>query len=772
MKSAHHIHYTLTAPRDGLQDSNLPHDDPLAHDGAIPIAFSEPVPVDRLKIEVWNESSALRSLEQEDGQWSYKMPPERRYLITDYEASERDREAHFRFDLDIGSQTVSRQMNIPNGHDILVQLRVYQKLPLLSTHRVPGVTRWKWLRIGDAAITHRHLTERATLQMFVPRDAYFAKKAGLQLKYITLTYMKHQMRTTALNPKIVPEKEIVAICRNIVAPERESAQFARERLSLPTGIVGLSDIKTLCYSPITNAVPGIDRLHDEDFEFGTSIQSPFYVWGRSRERTKNGILYISKTTPPLVNEQWLECAAEEAARVRGLDLHNLQAAALMIQKGSSDGNQASVLAVMRLLVDVVQMHCTTRNYVPDRNNFFGRMYANTDVFSSALAGPGDCEDSTQAIYQIFCHILFYPWPSGSVAAALRTVAAAMGVPCAIYGLCGPPMRVRTHGEIDELSAVPSGHVYLSVIPFPVFVEAMCADREQRARALASFKALFGFDAPEWHSTPAIIDGTFYCTPFYGENVESENDFTGRVNAVERWLDSKHEDRVRWTHYAFHWAMGGRLQGPNFAMRLFTEAHHFILPLGSVSYIRKLPSVQARGNINNECRAFMLYQADDDLGSHWPYWNSIGARKGYGIAIQQLSRDRTVFHTGDPRAKRRGAFELHPLSDPAEKYIEADRRLFERMQRPVLQLTAEKFDHFADDPLWRKGYLNVENANKIIPSSRSRRLRIFLYDLKYRDTWPKEMHELRKQLGASDWTVHSFGWAIAIVFIFGDGNKRN
>jgi len=215
-----------------------------------------------------------------------------------------------------------------------------------------------------------------------------------------------------------------------------------------------------------------------------------------------------------VTSEWIAARIHEIQR-----LHSVWTTPDEVTKGLLGCESPTALhtVYLRDVIRLCTIHNATRPYIPDHDV----EWRSSDLYSSGLVIPGDCEDGAHAAYSIYMHLLFgeheFAW--------LRTYAQLLGVPLGVLGAARDP----TVPNSTDLAS----HCFCVVLPFPMYWKAMTGSREGWQEA---FYKAYKYRAPKWleNADACVMETTIHCTASYSSTA-TEN--AGVIEVIKKYEKS-------------------------------------------------------------------------------------------------------------------------------------------------------------------------------------------------------------------------------------------
>jgi hypothetical protein len=541
---------------------------------------------------------------------------------------------------------------------------------------------------------------------------------------------------------------------------RDLAKYARNDLAMEEA----DWIRGLTKGPHVEAVTRVRRTLQEREYAGLSAQAPWY-----HNRSK-----------PAVEEEWILARLSEVLAARGMTMERWREIVTGMLSGARGEWSEEEKACLSIYVRLVQIHSTTRQYNYDHQwDWKTKKWIDTDTLKRTLTAIDDCDGSAAGTYAIAMTILFPPGPrwTDPDAELVRKLGAIVGVP---FGVTGT-VSGTSHRE-------GGGHMFCALVPFPTFAKAVGTDFGD------AFKKTFGFRAPAHHTKASICENIYLSTPYYSDHRGTSARKKHAAERVAAFVDSFEDGHADWLHVSSTHVMGKEQSYQNHVFRMFTDFHaHLLLTPFSV---RKVGEKIER--VSSSCRSFVPFMpVVPDVSSEFPYFlegrpdapralgreldafietlsgterkaaeerkaqivrlrGRMNGARGYGLPIELLAH-------GRPK------FELHATIIPSQESVEAEKKLIETYEHPIVPLPARATDLFASDPNWMDVVLSAIRKSGMFkltpnaPGHSNERVSLYAYDLgEHLDRFITELESLYIELGAKGMYVGKYGWCLIFV----------
>jgi hypothetical protein len=806
------IHDLCIKPQDGEEEED--------EEGVSPLSIYCTVmkhPGD-VQYELWNDATVVQRMTlSSDKKWTILPCPENDTIHpTPYSTvplSSATLQVAFSFQENHTAQTPSRTapdiivpMTVPFAFpDILVRIRTYERLPLRVDDPHPL---HKWTRVADVTITRDQLAQGACIPSFIPSDLYFLSRPDIVEQYPSLSeYQGHQLfyvakqeDTKQTEGQGIPLEEIhtacLAVFSKMIIPEmkRIASTVSSEPTRWSRNVQGIPGWESKVMTPM-NYRPSGRLLESKETdiqvqgfsyrEFGGNPGQALWYCDSIMEEGADGTFTRCPMTPAATEEWYLECL-DHVLESHGSTVSEFTASVARIRAycDTNNTNEPDSIEWKHMwhdslihTVNVIRMHCTSRQYLPDHTIVDGH-WIPTDEKTPALAWPGDCEDCASAVYQIMMTLVFSMWKTPEIQ-ALQTMAALVGFPCGIAGTGAEPFETQGPTDLHH----EGGHMYAAILPFRTFIRAITGN-EPTSEHIRAFKERFGCSPPLFHTKPAIVESIFFATPFYSDHHEIEPRKKQALQTVKSWLASHHEDQYDWMHYTMMHVMGKHNIGQGSAFRLFTEAHLYVFPRGMLRY--PLVAGVGLGETIVPCRSFLLYQPNEmteaEVDRLFPrYTNGLNARelkeqdmdltrirdrvvasKGFGIPIEVLAHGRQVLNSGAP------LFRLVATDAFPEEVVQMDRMVWNAYERPIVPLQAGQRDLFCEDETWMSRLKDAlpPSIKRVanVPKDTNARMTVYVYDIVDTRAWGKDIAEVYAGLRANGLVLKQYKWCVACILL--------
>jgi len=256
------------------------------------------------------------------------------------------------------------------------------------------------------------------------------------------------------------------------------------------------------------------------------------------------LFYCQPILQPAATENWFRVRLNEVLKTRGIaSISEFLGLVEHATTKASEYHDEAFQECLKIVSHVLRMHVMSRPYVNDYGIFKNRLFP-TDEDTLGIAIPGDCEDTTKAIYFIYMTLLLRgDWITPEIR-ALRKCAAMLGVPCAVTGTF-QQVHLPNH-------PASSGHWYLVAMPWLVFTLALTGDTQHFRSTMSMFKQTFGFNYPQFHTKCAILDGILISSLFYGLHGTVSNTKKQAFQVVRNWLIEQRQSTKKevWDRHGF------------------------------------------------------------------------------------------------------------------------------------------------------------------------------------------------------------------------------
>jgi hypothetical protein len=652
-------------------------------------------------------------------------------------------------------------MNMPKDvpYCPLIRIRTYQKIVCrqhLNNDRPDETSAARYTRVADVAVTLGMAQEVSLLPMHIASDgwAYSADKIQdwipHQLCRVSLGNSLASPASPASLPNELQEvaRALSSIYTNLILKERTMIRS----LSWQESIQKLENCMGKAEAPIGYRVPGLplpkwalsantDPRFVEDA--GWSAQSLWY-WSPDSD------------AGPAATPEWYEARMREVLAVRAISVDTFIETVQRMAQGSTETKDWEPIEhdCLTSFIRMIRMHCTTRQYIPDHQIVNGK-WIDTDEPTCGLHSPGDCEDGSSAVYQLYMTLLFYPFVGVDrypLVKAMRTCAAIVGVPC---GIAGTGMDPTVRGG----NATEVAHMFGMAIPFPMFMRAVTGSYTPDHQQL--YFKIFGVRLPlsvgtKKYGQVAVLESIIFSTPYYFYHHSADAKKMAAYDVVTNWLGETQDHEIDWRHYTTTHVLEEGRKGHGHAMRCFTDVIGVLFPGGLVGI--KFAGTKERVMEKKVCRSFLF----DYKGR-------------YGIATRALFEDVSP------------TFELHAVVDIDPSVVEIEKRMMRAYDRPLVPLVHDAIDCFVDDPGWMDRILRKYGKEDVqIPMNHEQRITVFAYDVTL-ERFTEDMERLRGEMesgvygGSSSgaarrgvgrkkrnvgMAVHKFGWCVAVTFVLG------
>lgn len=456
---------------------------------------------------------------------------------------------------------------------------------------------------------------------------------------------------------------LIQITENFIVPEND----ALKKLRFTGGSEGADNAKSAAQGNLGIPPDGVQ------FDADVSPRIPGVDWKFYGVSTQSWFDY----TTSVVTSDWLLSALRQVQALHGYTTSFADDVQLLKQfkrKMPADTYER----LRRRLTDVVRvctMHSISRPYIPDHVQCPDGSWVLSDVYTSGLALPGDCEDGAHAAYHIYMSILFGGHTDPELK-LLRECAAMAGVPMGVLG--------TTYDPIERKDGEP--HCFGIVVPFPTYVCAMFGP-ERLEDAMIRFRQTFGFNYPaNLHNHIKVLETTFFNTAGYEHHT-----FGPWERVVDEWLLDMGEDLIAWSNMTK--LLKNTMSSPfqNFVTRAYTSFNRDFF--GS----EWIPRLVSGKTATSHTMSFVIWTG-----------TSVGAT--YRDLFGETPID----------------FEFRAVVAMSKATYEAERELLSVIRRPVVPLvvlTQDPYKPFEDRHRVYESHADVVTANKP-------HFVIFVYDLTY------------------------------------------